>query len=119
MPKANNQNKPPENRPRELKRLVFLSLLMLLANFADYYSTIYALKRGFQEANPFLDMAINANSFTQVKLIIPVLIVIYSLIRVIKSDSPKSIKRVGNLMIFGSIYFSVIALHNSIVILLN
>ena len=96
------------------KKLIQLSFLMLFANFADYFSTVCALQRGFKEANPFLRAAIHANQFTTIKLTVPVLLVIYILTRVYRSDSPKSQQRACGAMLFASLLFTIMAIHNSI-----
>lgn len=89
---------------------------MLIANFADYYSTIFALNNGFIEANPFLNEAIAAGRFSLVKLIVPTLLVIYLIIRV---KTPKSLQRVCNLLLFSSVLFTSVAVHNTVRVLLN
>lgn len=100
------------NRPS--KKLIGFGILMLFANLADYVTTIYAIENGFKEANPYLDLAIQTNSFTFVKLVVPILIIIYLILRV---KSKKSLERACRVMIFGSLVFTAVALHNLVRVL--
>lgn len=99
------------------RRLFRLILWMLAANFADYISTAYALSGEFgkfAEGNPFMSAAVMADSFTLVKLLVPLLIGVYLMVRALGSASDLFVKRACFVMIFASLLFSAAAVHNSV-----
>ena len=52
------------------KRLLWLLLGIGVFNVADYFLTLYAVKQGFREANPFMDAILHTYWFPKVKLLI-------------------------------------------------
>ena len=60
------------------KRLLWLVLLGVgVFNVADYFLTLYAVKQGFREANPFMDAILHTFWFPKVKLLaVPLLLLV-------------------------------------------
>lgn len=53
------------------KRLLWLLLFGIgVFNVADYFLTLYAVKQGFSEANPFMDAILHTVWFPKVKLLV-------------------------------------------------
>lgn len=63
---------------KQNKRLLWLLLLGVgVFNVADYFLTLYAVKQGFREANPFMDTILHTVWFPKVKLlVVPLLLLL-------------------------------------------
>lgn len=94
---------------RDDKQLVKSIILALIANFTDYVSTVCALSSGSIELNPIMRLAIENNKFALVKLAIPMIIIIYSAIRI---NSMKSLIRVRRIMSIVTTWFALATINN-------
>jgi hypothetical protein len=57
--------------PNKKHRLLYLLLLGAgVFNVADYFLTLHALRMGFREGNPLIDLVVDTVFFAKIKLII-------------------------------------------------
>lgn len=86
-------------------------LLMLIANFVDYYSTMIAMDRGFIELNPLMNVAIEHGKIGIIKLIVPILVIVYIITRV---STVESMIRARRVILIGFIIFTLAFTNNII-----
>ena len=62
----------------ENKRLLWLLLFGVgVFNVADFFLTLYAIKHGFREANPIIDLIVDTVYFAKIKLLlVPLLLLL-------------------------------------------
>lgn len=91
------------------KSFLVSSVLIMVTNLMDYCSTTYALNKGFIEANPIMNIAINADKLLLVKMGVPLLVIVFCILRI---KTPESLRRICKIFNVLSAIIILVSIYN-------